>query len=230
MIKLALIIMVFTTYCMLYPHYQKQLRIKRWFREFNLANHQKIFDDIFKHINGFHLSYNARGQQDAFEYVYGEIEFVSFIALLYLVEITENTIFYDLGSGVGKAVIACGMVFNIQKSCGIELFPELHHVAVNQKNYFSSLAHYQEKAKKIYFVHGNILDENIDEATLIFFNATGFFGSTLERINKRLEQAIACEVVITTSKPLSSEAFVVHQVTQISMSWGVVNAYIHQRK
>lgn len=60
------------------------------------------------------------------EYAYGEIKFMSFIALLSLTNPDADTVFYDLGSGIGKAVLACSMVFPIRKSVGVELFPELY--------------------------------------------------------------------------------------------------------
>ena len=69
---------------------------------------------------------NARQKQDAIEYVYGEIEFLPFIALLSLDKPDSKTVFYDLGSGIGKAVLACAMVYPVHKSVGVELLPELY--------------------------------------------------------------------------------------------------------
>lgn len=85
------------------------------------------------------------------EYSYGEIEFFSFIALLSLINPNENTVFYDLGSGTGKAVIACGMVFPVQKSIGIELFPELYLHSCQQVEQLAAIKQYDTQAQKLSF-------------------------------------------------------------------------------
>ncbi len=204
----------------------KKLQIWRWKNNLNISKHANSFYRITRDINGFALSKQARGQRDAFEYVYGEIEFVPFIALLSLCHPDRETVFYDLGSGTGKAVLACAMVFPVKKICGIELFAALHRVAELQHQRLNWLNGYQETAKKIHFIHANFLETNLDDATLIFINSTGYFGDTWEKINHRLEQLTTSPKVITTSKPLSSSHYQVKHTTRIQMSWGVVNAYI----
>ncbi|MDP3561631.1 MAG: methyltransferase [Legionellaceae bacterium] len=180
-------------------------------------------------INGFLLSQQARGHQDAFEYVYGEIEPLSFIALLSLVPIDNKTVFYDLGSGTGKNVIACAMVFPIKKSCGIELFAELHDAALQQRHRLIQVPNYQLIARKIHFIQDNFLNANFNDATLIFINSTGYFGETWEALNQRLDQLDQCCTIITTTKPLIAKKFKLNRMTQVQMSWGIVTSYIHRQ-
>lgn len=70
-----------------------------------------MFQNLYEDVDGYSISRKARVKMDAFAYTYGEIEFLSFIALLSLVKPNENSVFYDLGSGTGKAVIAAAMVY-----------------------------------------------------------------------------------------------------------------------
>jgi len=212
-----------------YSYWWRKTQIKRWRRTLQLDKHLPIFQRLFAHVDGFALSQKARAQHDAMEYVYGEIDFLAFVALLSLVQPDANTIFYDLGSGTGKAVMACAMVFNVKKSCGIELFHELHHSALKQQQRLVKLPSYMKKAQTIHFINHDFLIADFNEATLIFINATGLFGASWEALNDRLAHTAMCQTVITTSKKLTTKAFTVSRITNVQMSWGVVNAYIQHR-
>ncbi|MCE0722122.1 hypothetical protein FOLKNPGA_00053 [Legionella sp. PC1000] len=209
---------------------RKQINVTRWQKSLNLQEHSQVFRQIYSGANGFMLSQNARHKHDAMEYAYGEIDFLSFIALLSLTNPNENTVFYDLGSGTGKAVLACSMVFPIAKSIGIELFPELYLDACKRLEQLAAMKNYAEQAKKIQFILGDFLKVNFDDATLVFINSTAFFGPTWEKLCAKLNHLPHLNTVITTSKALSSTHFTVTTRTKVEMSWGVVFAYIHTRK
>lgn len=210
-----------------YPSLQKRVKIKRWSNALQLNKHQPHYQQIFKNVDGFALSRHARAAGDAIEYTYGEIDFFSFVALLSLTKPTNNTIFYDLGSGIGKAVIACAMVFNVKKSCGIELFDELHQAAVSQQQLLHQLPCYNTRS--IDFIHGDFLHIDFSDATLVFINATAFFGETWSSIHQHLCKLKPGTLIITTSKKLPANRFTVKTQTTVKMSWGLVSAYIHQR-
>lgn len=220
-----LILVVFYSY-----RWQRLFILHRWRKALQLDTHQPVYVQLFSGVDGFQLSRNARHTSDAMEYVYGEINFTSFIALLSLVKPDKNTVFYDLGSGIGTAVLACAMVFDVRKSCGVELFPILHHAACEQKNRLANLTLYNARAQTIHFINGDILQANFSEATLIFINATSFFGETWMHISQRIEQTTQCTTVISTSKALKSSAFTITNITMVEMSWGIVRAYVQQRK
>ncbi|KTD64202.1 hypothetical protein [Legionella shakespearei] len=209
---------------------RKIRRIKKWQKSLNLMHHEPVFQEIYKDVNGFILSRQAREKQDAFEFTYGEIEFLPFIALLSLVKIDSTTVFYDLGSGVGKAVLACAMVYPVRKSLGIELFHQLHLCACEQVEKLKTINEYQIAAEKIELIEGNILEADLKDATLIFINATALIGQTWEDLCSRLNNLPQIEAIITTSKPLLNTEFWQVEHTKIQMSWGVVLAYIHTTK
>ena len=134
-------------------HLATKIKIKAWQRALNVPEHRAVFENLYHDVNGFKLSQQARLKGDAFEYAYGEIEFEPFIALLSLAKTNADTVFYDLGSGTGKAVLAAAMVFPIKKSVGIELFTELHSCAWSQTNKLAKIPSYSQVAKKIEFIH-----------------------------------------------------------------------------
>lgn len=223
---ILLVILLFT----LYRNWQQKAAIKQWYKHLDLNKHYANFQQLYQGIDGFSLSRLARVEHDAFEYTYGEIDFVSFIALLSLAKVDANTIFYDLGSGVGKAVLACAMVFNARKSCGIELFSNLHLTAIEQQQKLERLVGYQSKAKAIHFINSNYLHADFSDATLIFINATALFGDTWIAINQQIEQMCPAATIITTSKKLTSHLFDVKRTSIVQMSWGPVRAYVHYPK
>lgn len=227
---ICFVIIIMTLLVVYFYQQKKRLQIKQWQKSLHLQQHQLIFQRLYQHVDGFQLSQQARKKQDAIEYTYGEIEFLPFIALLSLVDLDHKTIFYDLGSGVGKAVLACAMVYPIKKCIGIELLPELYHAACNQTAQLATQLDYVEKAKKIEFVLGDFLKVNLDEATLIFVNSTTILGSVWESLCKRLNGLPRLQTLITTSKTITPHDSFHISCTKIEMSWGIVEVYIHTKK
>jgi hypothetical protein len=222
----AVIILLFT---LCSRRWRRQVAIRRWRRALALDKHQAVYQQLFADVDGFRLSKRARTGQDAPEYLYGEIDFASFIALLSRCKPNPSTVFYDLGSGIGKTVLACAMVFEVKRSCGIELFASLHQRAILQQERLRQISGYQEKANRIEFKQGNFLEVQLLDASLIFINATAFFGETWRAISRQLEQIKPGSLVVSTSKALHSPLFVTLTVTQVTMSWGIVDAFIQQR-
>lgn len=196
-------------------------------RKLSIKKHQIVFNKLFENVNGFKLSKIARNKNDAPEYTYGEISFVPFIALLSQVAINKNTIFYDLGSGAGKAVIACSLVFSVKKCIGIEIFTNLYSSARNQQIKLSSYPEYKNKVTKISFINNNFLNINLDDATLIFINATAFIGDTWDLLNKKFEEFSRPLTIISISKKIDAKNFELQKTAYIEMSWGVAIAYIY---
>lgn len=218
--------LVLFCFFILLPGLTQSVKVQNWRKGLRLAEHQRAFQNLFSGIDGFYLSKLAREKADAVEYVYGEIEFESFVALLSLTHPNQNTVFYDLGSGVGKAVLTCAMVFDVKKSCGIELFEPLHHAALEQKKRLQQLDSYAQKSNIISLVQDNFLNVDFADATLVFINSTAFFGDTWEALNHRLAQLNPETIIITTSKKLHLPQFIVLKTTTVQMSWGIVDAYV----
>ncbi len=225
-ILLMLFILVFL---MCFPAWYRQWQWLRWKKNLNVVIHEQPFLNITRPYNGFLISQQARKGRERFEDVYGEIDWLSFVDLMSVVTLKPESVFYDLGSGTGKNVLLCAMVFDIKKSCGVEQFEMLHHAAVAQQQELSGLLAYQQKAAGIYFICGDFLNEHFNDATVVFINSTAYFGDTWVNISKKLETVLTCEVIITTSKKLVSTVYRVTQEKKVQMSWGVVLAYIHER-
>lgn len=204
----------------------RKYKVRRWLRILNLHQHEAVFQQCFQNVDGFRLSRQARLNADAMEYTYGEINFLSFIALLSLAHPTKEKKFYDLGSGTGKAVLAAAMVFDMQFCCGVELFEPLYQAAEQCKTLLQSSYH----MGAVQFIHGDFLTIDFSQADIIFINATAFWGPVWERLNMKLAELPPETTILTISKMLDAAHFSVKKVTYVQMSWGMATAYVHLRK
>src|SRR6516162_5521450 len=66
-----------------------------------------IIDELYKHINGFSISEQERTQvrQKGGNPTYGEITYKGAAELFKKLNLTNNDVLVDLGSGVGKLVV-----------------------------------------------------------------------------------------------------------------------------
>ncbi len=229
LIEKLIYITVITLFIFSLYRWQNLYKIWRWKRKIGLNQHLKALNLINRDFNGFHISKQARLQSDSLEYVYGEIELISFAALISLCAPSKSSVFYDLGSGIGKTVLFCAMIFPIKKSCGIELLEPLHQAALTQYQHLCKNENYRENLQCVTYHQGNFLDMDLSDATIIYINATAYFGETWHLLNSKLEQLSQNPIIITTSKQLTTEAYELIRITRVQMSWGIVKAFIYKR-
>jgi hypothetical protein len=165
----------------------------------------------------------------------------------YIKQIYNNSIndgiFYDLGSGTGKPVIAMSLMHNFKKLIGIEFLENLVKLSqfirnnynqtinekfVKNKNLFSF-----DKPNTIEFIQGDFLKHNWGDASVIFANSTCF---SLEMINNIAEKANKeCKkgtIIITFTKKLNklNSNWELRNGFRRLMTWGIATIYVHRRK
>jgi len=197
-----------------------------------------ILTTLYRGFNAGRLSQRERARlrlkDDA--YVYGEINFQSFILLLDLVKLQAGEVFYDLGSGAGKAVFAAAFCQDLSKACGVELLPGLCNLANAQMTKAKALVSLGDKPctevflrrlAAIQFVNDNFLNTDISDGTVIFINATCLSYPTWEALLLKLQGLQPGSRVIVTTKKIQHEQFEVLYQGRELMSWGMnsVNVY-----
>lgn len=150
-----------------------------------------IYDKIFQGINGYSISLLERdikkNTNKIFEDIlYGEVSLELLYALYVLPPVNEyiqdKKIFYDLGSGIGNAVISSYLTGNFDKCIGIELLDSLYENSLIAKK---RLVEIDKKAEnKINFIHDNILNVNFSDADLILFCCP----TKDEKLRKKMEE------------------------------------------
>ena len=94
---------------------------------------KEIFENLYKDINGYSLSWKAKDkmlEEETKNLIYGEISYDSMCKIYDFPKIKsylkKNKSFCDLGSGVGRVVFSTSLILpNYDNYCGIELLKSL---------------------------------------------------------------------------------------------------------
>ena len=155
----------------------------------------------------------------------------------------ESGIFYDLGSGTGKAVIAMSLFCPFKKLIGIEYLQGLWDLSVRSKaaydkTIFDKHLKYSaiftiENTNKIEFYNGDFLRQKWNEALIIFANSTCFSPYLMEKVGiKAMIECKAETILITISKKLNNlnDDWECRNPFKRLMTWGVASIYIYIRR
>lgn len=202
--------------------YQKY-KINKFAKRISFKKNLAYFNYLYQNIDGYQTS-----KQDS-EFLindtrlYGEVDFFSFAALLSLIKPTDDDTFFDLGSGVGKPCLTAALAFDIKHCCGIEINPLLHMEAMNV--YAKSSPKQQQQ---LLFINDDFFNQPLKNASIVFINATAFFGEKWLALEKYLIQSIPknCRVLIS-SKQLPSLYFKLLDCKAIKMDYGQSHVYIY---
>ena len=93
----------------------------------------------------------------------------------------KNTVFYDLGSGIGKTVLHYGLQYGIKKSVGIEYSKERHQAAIDL------LDEYAKDKTNIEFYCDKIENKDFSDATVVYADNTGYEDTTNLYIYKTIK-------------------------------------------
>ena len=121
--------------------------------------------------------------------IYGEITMkgVDLLVKKFETYFNEKTVFYDLGSGIGKMVAHIGLKYNVEKSVGIEYSKERYEGSLHIKeNFFPTQSN-------ILFINDNFMNVDISDATVIYLDNTVFPNNLLEK--KYDEIPIGCLIL-----------------------------------
>jgi SAM-dependent methyltransferase len=183
----------------------------RFEKRYKIQKHLQTINHLYANVNGFHISKSARIEDDL-ALTYGEIDLLSFLALLSLTSPKPHWHFYELGCGVGKTVIAASLCYQFQKSIGIDCLKPLVDTA-KERNVFPNID----------FVIADLQDLSYQDANLIFINIASFVPEVWHNLNLKL-QHYHDVIIITCAKPLA-QSVIMHQ-TLVECSWGIIPAYI----
>ncbi len=199
-------------------------QLKRWQKSYQIKQKQKTFDTLFTGENGFVLSKTARKDNDDLSLTYGEIDFLGFLLTLNKVKPKPTDVFFDLGSGLGKAVVATCLVYGCQKCVGIELLETLHQKACQIRSRLPQSDH-----QRMSFELGNFLESDLSEANIVFCSATAFFGDYWQAIQTKFLSLASNTKLVLVSKPLTITGFQLLEETVMPTSWGASPVYIYIR-
>lgn len=146
-----------------------------------------IMDDVYGKSSGFGISGDERKmiEDKGGNPTYGEITAKGLEQLIehFKNNLQAHDVFYDLGSGIGKVATQVALT-TPARAVGIELSPTRHAIAAHikdelvQKNILAN--------DKLRFIEGNILDVNLNNATVIFMCSTCFSDELMKKITENI--------------------------------------------
>ncbi len=213
-------------------HRELQKKLKLYPHWKGLIKTEYFLYDLYKGLNTTGISKQERKKlgidDDAF--TYGEIEFLPFYTILDKTKPQVGDVFYDLGSGAGKAVFVAASFFKIKKAYGVELLPGLCDLANAQLGKAKDLARvHSQHIADIEFLQEDFLHADISNGDIIFINATCLSYHSWEKLLAKLMLLKKGSRVIVTTKKIQHASFQVISQTFEVMSWGVNSVNIYQK-
>ncbi|KAE8888655.1 hypothetical protein PF005_g2838 [Phytophthora fragariae] len=195
-----------------------------------------VFERVYRGFGAEYakeLSSEARKSSNLIKssYVYGEIMFFPFADIIRWVapSLPEFPIFYDLGSGTGKAVIAASLVHPFDQAIGIELLEPLVHCAEKRKAALGKMKTPLLKTD-IDFITGSLLTTKWEDGDVVFCHGTCFNDKEWTQISRAAEKLKQGAFFISTTHVLRTGLFEVVKSVNFAMSWGTATVYIHRRR
>lgn len=145
-------------------------------------------------------------------------------------------IFYDLGSGTGKPVIAAAVAHNFDVCYGIEILEGLFSVSLDIVNTYNTrgkakLAH-RDIETHCQLIKGSVLKLSVKDwrdADVVFVNSTCFDEALMMGIANIANGMKKGSFFISLTKRLPSPDFVVLEYEMYKMSWGEATIFIMQK-
>lgn len=200
----------------------------------------KLFDNIYHSIDGFSTSKNTREDLKLISdesLTYGEVEFMSFKEIIDLAKPRQNDVFFDLGSGTGKAVIIAAMCFDFSVCKGIELLEPVYKLSCQALNALQESVNKQKnnilRAVKhlpdIKFYNQNFIKTDLSSANIIFINATCYPIDFWDELINKFNNLKKGTRIIITSKKIESLQFKQIYAGSHLMSWGMNSVRIYEK-
>ena len=161
------------------------------------------------------------------EPTYGEITPASVARLLDWLDLHEDDVLYDLGSGVGKVVLQAAMTAACRRVVGVELARSRHEIACE------ALEDAREegwiRARDVQLVCRNFMKVDISDATVIYSCTTSFSDEFMAMMVRRLSRQCRLGTLFLSTQELEETTWLQPiRTLRLDMSWrrrGWVHAY-----
>jgi SAM-dependent methyltransferase len=226
----------------LVPHFkrkeQKELLSQRpdWL---TIENKTRILEALYKkvHAKASSIRYRLLHLIQDKEFIYGEIDFLSFYTILERTSPSAQEIFYDLGSGSGKAVVSAMLFFNVNQSIGIELLLPLYNQsntqlekAIERFQQNDAEREYLPQMGRIQFINDSFLHYDFGDADIIYVAATCLTDATWNELISKMSRLKPGSRIIVTTRTIHHEQFEsIYQGVEL-MSWGLCPVRIYKIK
>ncbi len=195
-----------------------------------------LFETLFSDTNGYHLSVTGRNKlpHATKAHTYGEVTYDGFKAMLALADPKADEVFYDLGSGTGKAVILASLFVPFKKLIGIEVIKDLYDasnsILLQYEKLISENPAILTYRPMISYIHSDFNDADFSDADIIYMNSTCFdYELAHLPFIRKMETLKVGTRVITNSIPLISPYYESKPMGEFKFSWGNASVFLQTK-
>ena len=138
---------------------------------------------------------------------YGEVQAAAFARCLEWVQPVAGEVFFDLGSGTGKAVLTAAALHPFAAATGIEIQPRLHEAALAARRAFESIDGASLRAERTALECGDAFAGDsawAETADVVFCTTTCFTPELRAALERGVARLRAGARLIVTTQPLES--------------------------
>ena len=194
----------------------------------------ELLDSVYLNIDARRISLDERQRLSIKDdvFVYGEIIYPTFALMLKLAEPKPGEVFYDLGSGSGKAVLLTSMLYDLSKAVGVEYLAPLYELSTKKLNLLTvhpDFARLSKKRFNVQFYNQDLFEFNIEDADIIYMNATCFIGDNWTNAVSKFTTLKRGTRIILTTKSLPEDSYKRIFSELMPMSWGTCTLGVYEK-
>ena len=180
------------------------------------------FDQVFLNDPGHELSLQTRKLDKVMnrpEFTYGEVEFLPMIPVFRSLQISPNSVFWDLGCGTGKLLLSMQLLFPDIQIKGVEYLESLYLQCISNLSKIPT--------NQIIVIHGDLQEVDWSDADFIYC-ANLCFPSSLNESLKQKCLRLKPRTILILLQSLSIPGFDLLNQYDVEMTWGSATVYIYQ--
>jgi hypothetical protein len=184
---------------------------------------QQYLEIVYFDIAKLHSKTNKRITETQGEILYSGID-----KLLSIINLTEQDVFVDLGSGNGKIVLQVFLRSIVAEAIGIEILPNLHQQALLATEKIKiELPGFFVDNRKVNFILGSFFEESFSAATVILINAVCFSQDMLCSLGDKINLMPGVRLVASLRPIPTLKRLAFKKAIRIACSWDMVMCYLY---
>ncbi|MCR9159452.1 MAG: hypothetical protein ACE37F_22895 [Nannocystaceae bacterium] len=175
---------------------------------------------LYRDVDGFEIAEREERRVERVKSspTYGEIMPAATVQLIDALELQRKDVFVDLGSGVGKVVVAAALRSGVGRAVGVELARDRHQRAVGVVSRGEAEGLWRPGVVELR--NEDVLRTALHDATVLYTCSTAFPYAFTERLARRV-QGLGRVVRFITLQELDSDVpgFALDSVLRLDMTW-----------
>jgi len=196
----------------------------------DILNKCKVFKEVFNKSKGGSISQEERNDKELHgpEYTYGEIEVIYFIDLLKTVYTKKGGVFWDLGSGAGKALIAAALGYNsFDEICGVEQLEGLYTLSIETINKYCTKTNTDRSLFNV--IKGDMRTIDWSNADVIYVSSICFPDDFIKELAEKGKSLKKGTIILSLKVWHPKSEYKIINNIQLKMTWGKTGLYIIEK-